>query len=181
MYVTDDIELSRNKLSVAQLNAIDCIVTGKSITQAAESLNVSRRTVSRWVNCNPYFIVVLNAKRREIWSGAHERLRGMVDKALDVMEVALDGGDAKVAVDVLKAVNIYGSVSAPHGSTNADEITAGMAERYARELLLSAPSQDPVAQAMYAQQMLPIITTEIYQDIKENIDKIISGEDEDGQ
>jgi hypothetical protein len=166
-------------LTMQHLNVIDLLAAGMGVVKAADAIGISRHTVTRWKNSNPYFIAELNARRKELWSEAHERLRGMVTKSLDIMEAALDSGDSKIAVEVLKAVNIYGGVSSPRGSTNVDAVMAEMAEDYAKELLYSQPCSNSQSQALYGRKMLPVLTAEIFQDMKDNI-KEYTGEDDNG-
>jgi len=165
-------------LSVQQQNAIDLLASGAGVVKVAEALSINRHTITRWKMKNPIFIAALNSKRKELWSEAHERLRAMVSKAMDVMEQALEDGDGKVAVEVIKAVGIYGSVGAPKGSTSTDEVMTQLAEQYAKELLCSSPTGDLQSQVLYARKMLPIITAELFQEMKDNID-LYTGEDDD--
>ncbi|MDU4959634.1 MAG: helix-turn-helix domain-containing protein [Sporomusaceae bacterium] len=165
-----------SELSITQLNAIDLLASGQGVCKVSETLGVSRHTVTRWKN-NPYFVSQLNVRRKENWDDAHERLRGMVSKAIDVMEEALADGDRKVAVEVLKATNIYGRVSGPRGSSNVDEIITKMAEQYVGELLFSQPSVDPQAQMMYAIRMRPQLVWEAFRDMKDNPENYIDFEE----
>jgi|GEM_PF-3476459 len=168
------------ELTIQQLNAIDLLASGVGVVKTSEALGINRHTLKRWRTKNPFFISELNAKRKELWSDAQERLRGMVTKAIDVMESALNSSDSKIAVEVLKATNIYGYISGPRGSTSADGIMTEMAEKYAKELLYGHPSGDPQSQALYATTMLPILTAEVFHEMKDNIGQYI-GEDEDEQ
>ncbi|CVK18407.1 helix-turn-helix domain-containing protein [Sporomusa sphaeroides] len=166
------------KLTVQQLNAIDLLASGVGVVKTAEVLGVNRHTITRWKTRNPFFMAQLNSRRKELWSEAHERLRGMVTKSLDVMEAALDSGDSRIAVEVLKAVNIYGGVPAPQGGTSVDAVMVEKAEQYAKELLYGHPTGDPQSQALYGSKMLPIMTAEVFQDMRDNIEKY-TGDDED--
>ena len=59
----------RQELSIAQLNAIDLLVTGKTDQEVSEAIGMSRQTVNGWRNANPYFQAALNRRRRELWGG----------------------------------------------------------------------------------------------------------------
>lgn len=166
-----------SELSPVQLNAAELLATGLGVVKVAELLNLNRHTVTRWRTRNPFFIAAVNSTRKELWSEAQERLRGMVNKAIDVMEASLDDGDSRCAVEVLKSVGLYGNIGRPRGSANADEIMADMAEGYAKELLFTRPSSDPSSRLQYATQMLPVITAEIYDEMKDDIN-IFIGEDD---
>jgi hypothetical protein len=49
-------------------------------------------------------------------------LRVLVGKAVDVIEQAVGDGDVKAAIELLKAVKLYGEVGAPTGATEPDVI-----------------------------------------------------------
>ena len=109
-----------DKLSVEQLNAIDVLVLGKTDQETAKAVGVARETVNRWRNENPYFAAELNKHRKQLWRVNEDQLRALTTKAVDAVETVLDGGDSKVAIDVLKAVGIYGAVQAPSGPVDAE-------------------------------------------------------------
>src|SRR5688500_13203893 len=60
------------ELSVAQLNAVDLLVTGTGDREVAEAVGVTRQTVCGWRNHDPAFVAALNARRLE---GARRGLR----------------------------------------------------------------------------------------------------------
>ena len=78
-------------------------------------MGVARETVARWRNDNLYFAAELNNQRRLIWAASHDRLRSLAGKAVDTLEAALDSGDSRIAVEVMKAVGLYGQVKPPSG------------------------------------------------------------------
>jgi hypothetical protein len=49
-------------------------------------------------------------------------LRVLVGEAVDVIEQAVGDGDVKAAIELLKAVKLYGEVGAPTGATEPDVI-----------------------------------------------------------
>ncbi len=102
-------------LSIEQHNAIDLLILGHTDHAVAEQIGVARETICRWRNENPYFMAELNRRRKDVWQTAHRRLRGLVGKAIDILEKALNADDVKAAVTVLKAANLYGHVGAPKG------------------------------------------------------------------
>jgi len=107
-------------LSVEQLNAIDVLVHGKTDQETAQAVGVVRETVTRWRNDNPHFAAELNKQRRVIWGTNQDRLRSLVGKAVDALEAALDAQDSRAAVEVLKAVGIYGQIEPPLGPEDAE-------------------------------------------------------------
>jgi hypothetical protein len=72
-----------------------------------------------WRHEHPVFIAELN-RRQTLWTEAHERLRALVGKAVDVLEQAVGDGDVKAAIELLKAVKLYGEVGATNGPTDLD-------------------------------------------------------------
>lgn len=92
----------KETISIEQLNAIDLLVMGKTDREVAEAVGVSRQTVTSWRLYNPHFQAELNRRRKEIWGAAVDRFRSLLLKSLDTVERALDEGDAKTAVELLK-------------------------------------------------------------------------------
>lgn len=82
---------NRNDLTITQLNAIDCLVAGKTDGDTAEVVGVTRQTVNGWRNHNPEFIAALNARRLEVWSAAHDRLLSLLPVALNTLEAVVTG------------------------------------------------------------------------------------------
>ena len=107
----------RSRLSVEQENAIDLLIQGKTDRETAEAVGVTRQTVCEWRLKNTLFREALNLRRRELWDGQTERLRGLVSKAVDVLEGGLEAEDPRLqqsaAVHILKAVSLYGTPREP--------------------------------------------------------------------
>ena len=134
-----------SNLSVEQLNAIDILVQGKTDQETALAVGVVRETVTRWRNDNPYFAAELNKQRKLIWGTNQDRLRSLTTKAVDTIETALDAGDSKAAVEVLKAVGLYGQVTPPSGPVDAELVSWEKAKEWAlTEFNKKGPSLDPL-------------------------------------
>ncbi len=135
-------------LSAPQAAAVELVALGRNDTDAAKAAGVTRQTVNGWRNHDPAFIAAVNARRRELWEEAQDRLRGLATKALDVLAGALEADPATAlpaAVQVLKALKIYGAVDAPTGPTTAEAVLAQQAEAAARrELAGRVPTGDPI-------------------------------------
>jgi hypothetical protein len=97
------------------------LIQGKMDHEVAAAVHVARETISRWRK-NPFFQAHLNAERQALWTTAHERLRSLVHRSIDIVEAALRESDLKAAVELLKIVNVYGQVPAPSGPTDPEEI-----------------------------------------------------------
>src|SRR5215210_6483134 len=91
-------------LSIAQLNAIDCLAAGQTDAETAASVGVTRQTVNGWRHHHPAFIAALNARRLEIWGAAADRLQALLPKALAALEATLDREEAdwRAAVRVIE-------------------------------------------------------------------------------
>jgi hypothetical protein len=64
---------------------------------------------------------------------------------VDTIETALDAGDSKAAVEVLKAVGLYGQVTPPTGPVDAELVLWEKAKEWAlSELKKKGPSADPL-------------------------------------
>ena len=110
-------------LSDVQRQAIALLLEGKRDAEVGEALGVTRETVNRWRNGDDAFTVELNKARRELWGGHMERLRSLVGRALEELERELGCEHAhQVAVQILKAVGLYGNVPAPSGATTLGEL-----------------------------------------------------------
>jgi hypothetical protein len=99
---------TRHVLSVAQLNAVDLLVVGKTDQEAAEAVGVTRQTVNGWRNAHPYFQAELNRRRQELWGVSVDQLRALLPRAVAVLAEELDRGEARgrVAVDILRLAGL---------------------------------------------------------------------------
>jgi len=98
--------------------AIGLVLDGKSDREVAGEVGVTRETVWRWRNENPLFICELNHRRREAHRATRERLQSLQAKVLDVLDQALDDGDTRVAMALLKRMDAQGW---PGGPTRVEE------------------------------------------------------------
>ncbi len=119
-----------DSLTPQQAATADLLAFGATVTDAAETVKVSRQTVSEWLHHHAAFQAALHARQRELWSGHAERLRSLIPKALETLEGSL--GDEKqgmaAAVHILKAAGLYG-LPEPSGSIHVDEIEGAQRSR----------------------------------------------------
>lgn len=126
----------RWKLSPQQEQACDLLATGATVTDAATAVNVTRQTVSEWLNHHAGFQAALNTRRQELWSRCVDRLRAMLPKALDRIEDELDGEHGlKAAEMILKTCGMLGESHKPTGQTDPQEIEADQADRELLKLM----------------------------------------------
>ena len=123
-------DITGQELSVAQLNAIDLLVTGETDQATAEAVGVTRQTVNGWRNTNPYFQAELNRRRQDLWGVSVDQLRALLPRAVAVLAEELEGGEqrARVALDLLRLAGLD-RTKAPHkldtfliGPTDPDAI-----------------------------------------------------------
>ena len=156
-----------SRLSVEQLNAIDILVQGRTDQQTAETVGVARETVTRWRNDNPHFTAELNRQRRLIWSDSHDRLRALASKAVDTLEVALTEGDSKVAVEVLKAVGLYGQVGPPSEPEDAELVLWNKAKTLAAlEIRRRGPSGNPTLDLLLMEEEMAVLTQQNMKELR---------------
>jgi hypothetical protein len=89
-----------------QAEALGFLLAGDSITDAAARVGVARQTVHRWLRDDAAFIAAVNSGRRELVEQTQARLVRLADKAVDALEVALDDGDARIALALLRSLGI---------------------------------------------------------------------------
>jgi hypothetical protein len=178
-------------LTLAQQSAIDLLAAGKTDTEVAGLLSVSRPTVSKWRLYDPHFQAALHSRRAAIWGAAGDRLRSLVPKALDVLADILDVSKdestrSKVAFQILHLSQLS-PAAAQIGSTDADQIVAARvqakakakaadrerymteADRYLAEILPPSKEQDD-ADAAAARA-----------DVWAEIEERLNGDEDEGQ
>jgi transposase-like protein len=131
-------------LTAEQATAVDQLASGKTVSEIAEALEVSPQTVSEWCKSHLGVQAALNGRRHEIWRGTADRLRTLLPKALEVLELELQGEDRlQAAVHVLKACRLYGT-ELPLGPTDVGEIVIvekeRLKQRQQREFFANIPS-----------------------------------------
>jgi hypothetical protein len=155
-------------LSIAQENAIDLLILGKSDREVADTVGVNRTTMWEWRTAHPLFRATLERRRAEVWRQPQERLRSLLAKSVENLAAAVEDGDVKASIEVLKAVGMYG-----HGTMNTiheqdpEQLIAQEAERRVRREGLS---EDPTRDMLLTmttnpayQRRLAEVTEELYQ------------------
>jgi hypothetical protein len=116
--------LHKRGLTLPQQNAVDLLAAGRTDTEAAELLKLSRPCVTRWRLYDPVFQAALNVRRAEVWGAGLDRLRALIPKALDALGDALDSGHLptrlKAAAALLRTARP--PAGADFGPTEADDI-----------------------------------------------------------
>lgn len=120
------------KLTAIQEQAILLLARGETVTATAEAVGVSRQTASEWVNRDADFMAELNRVRKETLDAGADKLRGMVQKALDALEAGFNSEDlttrerAQLGMALLKNVGLAQRAQTV-GSTSAGDIRSSQA------------------------------------------------------
>lgn len=94
--------MKNGTLTARQTRAIELLLTGKPIKEVADSLNVSRGTVYRWLE-QPKFNAVVNHEKSLIVERLSLALANLGQKAVDTLKEALDDPSAGTSVRVRAA------------------------------------------------------------------------------
>jgi hypothetical protein len=120
---------ARHPMTPQQELAVDLLASGKTVTEAAAAIGVSRQTVSDWLNRNADFRASLNARRQELWEAMGDRLRALLPDAVEALASELrDGNRLKAAALILRACGADG-LPAPLGPTDPEEMEIADRER----------------------------------------------------
>ena len=119
----------KKTLTPTQLAAIDHLATGSSITDAAKLANVTRQTVSGWLNGDPTFQAALNRRRADLWNETADRLRGLLPRALKRIEGAIDTDGPEGLHAALALIRMAKLDLTPTGGTDPEEIEIQQTER----------------------------------------------------
>lgn len=123
------------RLGVEQQTALELLLTGKSIAETARSAGVSRVAIYRWLKHDAAFQAAYNQWHDQLQESCRSRLQTLTDKATDALEKALEAGDARAALQLLKGMGMI--KERPPGPTDPEEIEKTLAmEKKRQELRL---------------------------------------------
>ena len=101
-------------LSEQQRLALEWLMGGGSIAEAAQYAGVVRQTVSRWLHDDAEFRALFDHWQKQIRAITQARLVGLSESALETVADAIRGKrDAKVALVVLKAMGLLSPLPGP--------------------------------------------------------------------
>ena len=115
-------------LSSAQLAGLDLLLVGKTDQETANTLGITRETVWSWRREHPIFMSELQKRRAEVWGSAGERLRSLMQKAIDNIAALVESGDFDASLAVLKITGLYGGVINVLSETDPEKIIKKQAE-----------------------------------------------------
>lgn len=94
------------ELQPKQWQVIECLVGGQTVAAAAESAGVNRTTVWRWQRTDFAFQAAYNRCRREAVAEINAQILSLAPRALKAVQQALETGDARVAILVLRGLGL---------------------------------------------------------------------------
>ena len=92
------------ELGADQLAALDLLLAGKTVTEAAAAVGVARETVSRWRNGDPAFQAAYNAALQGAYEAATARLLDARGRALGRLAELVDSPDPAIALKAAAAL-----------------------------------------------------------------------------
>ena len=127
----DEDEDEKIQLTEKQIQALDLLVTGKTKTEAAKEIGVTRETVSRWANGDPIFIAALNSMRQELHEVQADRMRQLAAEAYSALS-ELMGAEAPPSVRLRAALAVIEAakdVEKRIGPTEPEDVTRRLISR----------------------------------------------------
>jgi len=109
------------ELSPQQVEALGLLLSGKTITETAAAIDVSRETVSRWRHNDPAFQAVYNEGLRSAWEAGRARQEEARGKAITRLVELMEGDDPAVALKAAMAL-VRLDMPEPTGSVNPKEL-----------------------------------------------------------
>jgi hypothetical protein len=111
-------------LDPIQLTVLEALLAGRTITDAAADVGVSRTTVHRWLKDDYLFRAEVNAARHALRQTSLARLDALCERSIEVLKGALDqANDTRIALEVLKGCGILGGDRA-FGTLDAELLEA---------------------------------------------------------
>jgi hypothetical protein len=107
-------------LAKEQQVVLEGLVVGKSVTEMSQAAGVNRTTIYRWMKHDPAFRAAYNQWHEQMIESGRSRLLMLVDTAADSLRKALEAGDSKAALELLRGMGVLKARAA--GPTDAEEI-----------------------------------------------------------
>ena len=104
---------TRPTLTIQQETALHALLNGASQQQASIEAGVARTTVTNWVNHFIPFIQEMNRQRNERRQRLGEHGVRVAERALEVVEDAINQGDSKLAMQYLSNFDLASVVGPP--------------------------------------------------------------------
>jgi hypothetical protein len=95
-----------------QTAALELLLAGRTVVEAAQATGVNRKTIHRWLKNDPAFQAAYNEWQEQMKETCRSRLLVLTDKATAAVEKALENGDAKSAMQLLKEIGLLAPMAA---------------------------------------------------------------------
>lgn len=118
-------------VTAQQRQAISYLITGHSITDTAQKLNLSRKTISSWVN-SPAFQAELRQAESELMAELNRQLLGVGKQAVDTLAGVLDSPESQ-ALAIRAADSVLGKLLAIRQLTELEQRLAALEMRMKNE------------------------------------------------
>jgi len=111
-----------HELNLKQIIVLEHLIAGATVTKAAEAGGVDRTTVHRWLREDCTFLAAYNAARRDLSREVEARLPHLAEAALGTVEAAVQNGDVRAALAVLKGLGALSGSAPTIGAENPGEL-----------------------------------------------------------
>lgn len=105
-----------------QVIALERLLAGDTVTAAAQAAGVSRETVHRWKRYDWQFQAALNQGLNEYQEATRTRLHSVAHRASEIIAQAIERGNLKAAIAVLKGVGVLPGSASPIGPIEPVEV-----------------------------------------------------------
>lgn len=105
-------------ISAEQEQVLGLLAGGKTAKEAAAGAGVSRSTLYRWMRDDPAFVATWNAWQRDQRQATQAQLLGMAGEAVAAVRGAIQKGDGRLALAMLKAMGLL--AEQPAGSEDPE-------------------------------------------------------------
>lgn len=130
--MSEEVAIIPADLPTNQQQALELVIAGKKDQEVADTVGVTRETVCRWRH-QPEFRAVLNKYQTLMQQVAYDRLRALVNEALEGLADALADENPRIkiqaAVHILKAAGLYSKGLPAVGPTTAEAVKAREAQK----------------------------------------------------
>ena len=116
--MTHDDSQPKPTLNPRQHSALKALLSGSTVTEAADQVGVTRQTVSEWSHHDPDFAAELASRRAELWESIRARFEQATARAVEVLAELLDHEDPRIRLAA--ASRIVGAI-AEHRPKEAPE------------------------------------------------------------
>jgi hypothetical protein len=109
-------------LSPTQLQTIEKLTLGTTITDTAAAVGVDRSTIHRWLNDDFQFQAELNRRRNDLARALDDRLQSLADEAVPAIQTAIRAGNPWIALAVLQGMGVLSGTRRDPESEDPDEL-----------------------------------------------------------